>query len=237
MNRIYLHGRMRKKYGHEFELAVRTPAEAIHALSMQLPGFSEDVRAGTWRVVRGKLKGGRTLHQDHLGVNLGGEMHLVAAPAGAGGRSTGKIIIGTLLLITAAVLTFGVGGIVGGSAAGAGGAGGSGAAAAVGAGTAAEVAIATKIGAGAAAASSATILGFSATQVALFGASMMFSGISQAIAGQPRTNNDGRKDTRASFLFNGQINATEEGVAIPIAVGRIRTGGVIIASSVETVDI
>lgn len=238
MNTIHLHGDMKKRFGGPYELAVRTPAEAIHALNMQLPGFEEAVRSRSWRVVRGPLKGGRTLPRDQLGINLGGEMHLVAAPEGAGGRGTGKIIIGALLLVTAAVLSFGFGGAAAGAAgaaegaaagAGAGASAGTAATAAAGFGTVTGTGLGTTLSLGSV---FGTSLSISAGKLALFGAAMLFGGISQAISSTPKAG-----DTKRSFLFNGTINATEQGVPVPLAFGKPRCGGVIIAVSMDTMDI
>ena len=231
---IHLHGRMRKQFGGPFDLRVRTPAEALHALNVQLPGFADAIRDRHWRVVRGPLKGGRTIPVDQLNVNLDREMHLVAAPAGSGGRGgTGKIVIGAVLLVVAAVLTWGASipasaGIVGAEgAAVAGAAAVEGTVAAVGGGLAVA----------APAAAAGTVFGISAGQIALFGASMLFGGISQALASNPKAQGSTNQDIRRSFLFNGTINAEEQGVCIPIALGRIRTGGIKIATSLETTDI
>ncbi|RVT96254.1 hypothetical protein EOD42_14170 [Rhodovarius crocodyli] len=234
MNTIHLHGPMRKQFGGPFTLAVRTPAEAIHALNMQLPGFEEAIRSRSWRVVRGSLKKGRSLPSEQLGVNLGGEMHLVAAAEGAGGRGTGKIIIGALLLVTAAVLTAGFGGAAGGAAAGAGEAAGAGAATATQSATAAAFGTVTGSGLGTTlnlGSVLGTSLSVSAGKLALFGAAMLFGGISQALSSTPKAG-----DTKRSFLFNGSVNPAEQGVPVPLAFGKPRTGGVIIAVAMETTD-
>lgn len=41
MKTIRLYGELRKKFGKEFKLDVRTPAEAVRALCIQLPGFRQ----------------------------------------------------------------------------------------------------------------------------------------------------------------------------------------------------
>lgn len=227
MNTIYLHGAMRKRFGPSFTLTATTPAEAIHALSCQLPGFRQAVAEGHWRIVRGKLKGGRRLTLAEIGVNLPGEMHLVAAPQGAGGRggSTAKIVVGAVLVIAAVALTAGAAG---------------GAAAAAGTTTFGTVG---GVAAGGAAAGLGTTVGLglglsvSAAQIGFLGASMLFAGISQAISPSPKASNRVAQDTRASFLFNGAVNTAEQGVCVPIAIGRPRTGAIIIGVSFSAQDI
>lgn len=232
MNTIHLHGAMRKRFGQSFDLTAKTPAEAVHALSCMLPGFRQAIAAGCWRVVRGALRGGRSLTKDELGVNLGGEMHLIAAPQGAGGRGgSGKIIIGTVLVIAAAVLTWWGGGFGGAAvAAGQGAAAGAsaGGAAAFGAVTGAGLGTSVGVGLG---------LSVSAAQLGFLGASMLFAGISQAIAPSPKAGAGVAQDMRASFTFNGAINSSEQGVARPLAFGRIRAGAVIIGASIVAEDI
>lgn len=228
MNTIYLHGAMRKRFGPSFTLAAKTPAEMIHALSCQIPEFRQAVANGVWRVVRGKLKGGRSLPVNQLGVNLPGEMHLVAAPQGAGGKgggSTAKIIVGAVLLVAAVALT-------------AGAAGG----AALAAGTTTFGAVGGVAAGGAAAGLGTTVglglgLSVSAAQIGFLGASMLFAGISQAISPSPKASSRVAQDTRASFTFNGAINTTEQGVCLPLAIGRPRTGAVIIGVSIVAEDI
>lgn len=226
MNTIHLHGAMRKRFGGPFTLNVRTPAEAVHALGMQMPDFRRAVSAGSWRVVRGKLKGGRHLTARELGVNLPGEMHLVAAPQGAGGGNggTGKIILGTLLVVAAIALTAGAAAPAAGAlAAGAQGATALGAISGAGLGTSVGLGIGLSV---------------SAAQIGMLGASLLFAGISQAISPAPNASSGVAQDTRSSFLFNGAINSAEQGVPYPVAFGlRVRTGGIIIASSTTAEDI
>ena len=45
---LHLHGSIAEKYGASFRLAAKTPAEIIHALCLQLPGFQKDIGGTTW---------------------------------------------------------------------------------------------------------------------------------------------------------------------------------------------
>lgn len=225
MNTLYLHGRMRKQFGDSFTLTAKTPAEMIHALSCQIPAFREAVAAGHWRVVRGSLKGGRSLTAAELAVNLPGEMHLIAAPQGAGGGrgGTGKIIVGTILVIAAIALTAGAFTPAAGAlAAGAQGAGALGAISGAGLGTSVGLGLGLSV---------------SAAQIGMLGGALLFAGLSQAISPSPKASQRVAQDTRASFVFNGVLNSSEQGVAVPIALGRVRTGAVIIGVSVTAEDI
>ena len=57
MKTVRLYGDLRKRFGREFRLAVDTPAEGIHALRCQVPGFRDYLREhaqDAFRVVVGK---------------------------------------------------------------------------------------------------------------------------------------------------------------------------------------
>lgn len=98
LKEIHLHGRL-SEFGNTFRLAVNDPAEAVRALSVQLPGFRQAVAAGQWYVVRGSLENGTDLTEEDLRLTLGRteEIHILPAVAGAGGKF-GQIILGAVLI-------------------------------------------------------------------------------------------------------------------------------------------
>ena len=108
MNTIHLHGPLRKRFGGPFRLAVTTPAEALRALTFQLDGFGKALEEGNWRIRRGPLARGqgRFLTEPELRVNLPGEMHILAAAKGAGGRggAVAKVLVGAAI-VAAVVLS------------------------------------------------------------------------------------------------------------------------------------
>jgi predicted phage tail protein len=209
MNTIVLHGPL-EKFGGPFSLAVTTAAEAVHALCSLLPGFSEEIRKGSWRVVRGKpgARGARDLGEGELRMRLGGEMHLMVPPSGSGGKNGGtvKTVVGVVLLVAAIYFS-------GGTAAGMAG----------------QVA----------ASSSFAGLGVGMTYgtVALLGLTMALQGVSLMLSPQAKASSNAAQDTAQSYLFNGQINSPDQGGPVPLAFGRCRTGSVIISLAVETQDI
>lgn len=98
---IRLHGALGKRFGRVFRLAVASPAEAVRALSAQLPGFREEIEAGRWRVYRGPRKLGRDLDEREVRLGLGAherEVHFVPVVAGAKRGGFGKIVLGALLV-------------------------------------------------------------------------------------------------------------------------------------------
>lgn len=250
-NTIHLHGIMKKRFGGPFTLAVKTPAHALNALMLQKPGFREALDAGHWRVVRGPLKGGRRLHPDEFGVNLPGEMHLVAAAAGSKNGAVGKIVIAAVLIAitivswgtaapatvpalaaegAAATATVGGSALAGTAAAGAGAAG----AGAAGAGAAGIVGGGAAFGTGVLGTSVAGLgLGITNAQMALFGASLLFAGVSQLLSPMPKAGAGSSQDTKPSYLFNGSLSGTDQGTAIPIGFGEGRIPGIIISLGID----
>lgn len=191
MTAIVLHGAAGQMFGGPFHLDVRSPAEAIRALSKMVPGFVEHIKTYDWRIIRGPVKSavrqGRDTSEEELPIGFGRhqEMHLIPVIGGSGKGGIGKIVAG-IVIIVASVFT------AGGAAMGA---------------------------LGAAAAAGAGALGISASSIAMFGASLLLGGISQMLAGNPKAPKVNTKEDstqRTSTLFNGPVNVGELGQTIPV---------------------
>lgn len=102
MKTFNLYGSMQEKYPGVFKMDVATPAEAIRAMCIQLPGFEEDIKAGNWRLVRGDLEGNDEVNEDGLQMTLGNqnEMHLIPVIEGAN-SGAGMIIVGIVMIVAA----------------------------------------------------------------------------------------------------------------------------------------
>ncbi|WP_397448118.1 tail assembly protein [Pseudomonas sp. NA-150] len=107
MTTIKLYGLLRR-FGREFRLSVRSPAEAIRALCVQIPGFekflSSSKEAGLeYAVFRGK----QNLAEGELGFQGQGEIRI--APVMAGSKRGGALqtIIGAVLIVVGLVITGG----------------------------------------------------------------------------------------------------------------------------------
>lgn len=100
MKTLHLYGHMKEKYGASFDLDVTSPAEAVRALSVQLPGFGEDIRAGNWHVLRGALDDQEALDADGVVVALGldREVHLLPAVEGSGNGGL-MAVVGVVLFV------------------------------------------------------------------------------------------------------------------------------------------
>ena len=103
---VKLLGAAGRKFGREFKLAVRSPAEAVRAIEANCPGFhawilEQHQRGVVWRVVTDNAEG---LDEEGLKMETGSP-RIVLAPmligAGGGGFSLGKILLGVALVAVA----------------------------------------------------------------------------------------------------------------------------------------
>jgi len=110
---IRLLGEAGRRYGRRFQLAVKTPAEAVRALCLQIPGLRQYLlesgdKGISWRVVTDHAEG---LDEDQMLWPL--SKRLVLAPLPAGRGATGKIIAGVALVAAAIILAPVGGGFLG----------------------------------------------------------------------------------------------------------------------------
>lgn len=94
MRTIRLYGHLGKQFGRSHRLDVRTPAEAIRALSANFKSFAKVIADGEWRV----LVGGKAQALAQIQDPLPADISIVPAVGGAGG-SFGKIILGAALIV------------------------------------------------------------------------------------------------------------------------------------------
>lgn len=96
LTKIKLIGELGRRFGREYNLAIRTPAEAIVALSSQIPGFAAFIydHPGVWRVVAGEAIGltEEGLHHHHRSPVV------VIAPIVAAAGGFGRILLGAALI-------------------------------------------------------------------------------------------------------------------------------------------
>lgn len=102
---IRLLGEAGRRFGRSFQLAVKTPAEAVRALCIQIPALrqylldSED-HGVRWRVITDHASG---LDEEQLLWPLSKRLVLAPQPVGRGG-GVGKIITGVALVAVAFLL-------------------------------------------------------------------------------------------------------------------------------------
>lgn len=206
---VYLHGALRKRFGGPFRLDIETPRDAGRALAAQLPGFDQLARTGVFKVRAGAIgRNGRTIDNGTVTMRLGrlDVLHIYPVAAGAKGKGA---TIGKIVL---GVVLIGIG-LVGGFAA---------------AGGLASAAV--SFGSG------ATAFSISFGQIALFGASMAFQGISQLLAGTPKVARyESRElpDDRPNFVYQGPTNTVQQGGVVPWVFGKkVRVGSVVINAGI-----
>lgn len=108
LKKVILYGPMRKRFGREFEFAVSSPKEAIHALCMQVEGFKKylfDSKANglTFAIFIGK----RNIGEDGLHDPAGSD-EIRIAPIIQGSKRAGALqtIVGAVLIVVGAILYY-----------------------------------------------------------------------------------------------------------------------------------
>ncbi|PWC73966.1 phage tail protein [Azospirillum sp. TSH64] len=201
MARIHLHGALGRQFGRLADYQVRDAAEAIRALAANHPDFEKIFREGSYRLVRGPRSRGG-IDLTLDTLTLGlGNADLHIIPVPAGAKNGGA----GKAIMGALVMVVAV------------------AASIPSGGTSLALGAEVTIGG----------VGLSVTygSVALFGASMMLSGISQMLSPTPKAN---LPDSKQSYLFSGPVNVTEQGGSVPLVYGRCWVGSTVISSGMDT---
>jgi predicted phage tail protein len=101
MRKVKLLGELGKKFGRVFKLDVKTPAEAIRALCVNLPGFEQHLVQSQQRNVGYKvIQGKDELDENGLLLPLG-KQDLKLVPVVMGSGSLGRILLGGALIFAA----------------------------------------------------------------------------------------------------------------------------------------
>lgn len=187
---------------------------------MTRKGFEEAIRHASFILVRRRLDDGRSFTTDELTgaiadetyqideetltLGLGkSDLHIIPAIDGAGGRGTGKLLLGLAIVAGAVLLAPMTGGgsmVVGG-----------------------HVMSATAV----------SLAGMSVTfgQIAFFGGVMALAGASQMLAKPPKAPDAASKQD--SFIFSGPANVSSQSNPVPVVHGGpIRTGSVTVSAGI-----
>lgn len=115
MARLCLHGDL-KRFGRRFDLCIKTAAEGLHALYLQLPGFRQRILEG-WYQVR---IAGRDVTPDDVTTRLheplpaGAVIHIVPRMEGAKNGGIFQVVVGAALTVVGFATSWtGVGAAVG----------------------------------------------------------------------------------------------------------------------------
>lgn len=212
MKVIKVYGALRERLGQcRFELNVATPAQAIKALCVNYPGLdkwlvdSEKDGIG-YRVKVGKQQA--TLDDvSVLGLPWSEREVFSITPvvAGAGGGGFGQILFGAALI--GASFLFPGAGLFGSSAFGVFGP--------LSAGT---IGTLTTVG----------------TALSAVGAALVLGGVAQMISPTPDPGMELKEANRIqNFTFSGITNTAQQGLAVPIAYGRVVVGSAVISSGLD----
>lgn len=121
---VKLYGQLRQ-FGKSYPLAVRTPAEAIKALCVQIPGFERFISNAKSRgLVFAIFLGKRNIGEAELQYQGAGDITIAPVIEGSKRAGVMQTIIGAALIVIATIATGGVGGFAAGGAWGAVGAAG-----------------------------------------------------------------------------------------------------------------
>ena len=108
---IRLLGAAGRKFGRVFRLAVKSPAEAVRALTVLRPDFrawvlEQHERGVAWRVVTDNAFG---VAEDELTRETSSDIVLAPVIVGAGGKGVGigQIILGIALILVGTLVSFG----------------------------------------------------------------------------------------------------------------------------------
>lgn len=109
MNTVVLHGDL-TQFGTEFRMAVRSPAEAVRALAVQIKGFRDVLTRGVWVVIREMRNGKLALEEHELMIGMENtRIHIMPYVDGGAKKGAAKIILG-IGLIGLTIATGGFGG-------------------------------------------------------------------------------------------------------------------------------
>jgi predicted phage tail protein len=210
---VYLYGQPGKMFGRHFRLDVSSPAEAVRALMVLRPGLRAAIRQGNWRIIVGAPHIANAIEVHTIGMTLGHlPIHLVPTTRPAGGDSPlGKIAVGVVLIAASVVTAGAAAGFAGGFFA---------------------------------AMSATSFAGISAMNVAVLGASMVLGGVAsliaqppQAIPGQQASDMATPVEDRPSFMFNGVVNNSTQGGAVPLVFGTHLVGSIVVSAALDASDI
>lgn len=211
MREVKLSGILGERYGQDWTLDVRTPAEALRAINANRPGFlqylCDSERDGiAYRILLDE----RDIEVDELAGPYGREtFHLVPVFSGAGKNSgnIAKTVVGAVLAVVAIAVTYGT------------------ASGPIAAGGLSAGMSSTYVGVGFASISMSTL--------ALFGVSMMLTGINGILASSNLASNTDSAENKPSYVFNGPVNTIAQGGPVPLGYGELIVGSYVISGGIE----
>ena len=210
MKVVKVYGALRERLGQcRFELNVATPAQAIKALCVNFPGLDKWLIDSEQDGVAYRVKVGREEATPSdlsvLGLPWSEREVFSITPVVAGAGGFGRVLFGAILIGSS--FLFPGAGLFGSSAFGVFG----------------PLAPST-IGA-------LTTVG---TALSAVGAGLVLTGVSQIISPTPPSGLELKEANRIqNFSFSGITNTSQQGLAVPIAYGRLFVGSAVISSGLD----
>jgi predicted phage tail protein len=208
MKVVKVYGALRERLGQcRFELNVATPAQAIKALCVNFPGLEkwliDSEKDGVGYRVRVGKQKATPDDVSVLGLPWSEREVFSITPVVAGAGGVGRVIAGALLITAAVVFA---------------------PAAAAGGGFLTAAATGTSIGA----------VGIATVVAGNIGISLVLGGIAQMISPTPSSGLELKEANRIqNFSFSGITNTNQQGLAVPIAYGRVVIGSAVISSGLD----
>lgn len=110
MRQLFLHGRLKKKFGGPYNFDCTGPIEAVKLMVANFPEFAGEIAKGSYRIIVGSLRNGREIDEQMLPMVFPEKesIHIIPTIAGAKGGA-GKTILGIAIIGVAAIATGGFG--------------------------------------------------------------------------------------------------------------------------------
>lgn len=100
-------GGMLRQFGRQYRLSVRTPAEAIKALCVQMPDLERFISSAKERGLEFAIfRGSKNIQEKELGFSGRGDIRIVPVITGSKRAGSLQAIIGSVLIAAAFVLSF-----------------------------------------------------------------------------------------------------------------------------------
>lgn len=209
MKTIKLYGHLAKEFGKTHHYNVRTPAEAIKALSANHPNFQQYLIKHSepgYKVIVGDSV--RSSHESMYHPLDSDTIKIVPVVHGAG-DGTLTVILGIVLIAFAWWNPYGWGMAAGATS-----------------------------GAGATAATGTMGAAFGASVVSAMssvGIALVLAGVSSMLFAPPSLESANTVEQNAGSYFNGPLNTAQQGNPVSLAYGRIMAGSQVISGGIETI--
>ena len=221
MKKVILEGQLGEKFGSEWNLDVRSPAEAMHAIMSQRPGMRQYLAESEGIQGYEVLVDGASIEDEtELLINNPGQGGYTFVPVIGGSKSSALMMV---LGVTLIAMTGGFGaGLAAPFMSGAGAGGLVGGATGAGLGTLSVTSAGT----------TAITLGKAGMALSYLGTGLLLGGAAMMLAPDVPDGNSSEK--AENYLFGGPVNTVKQGEPIPLVYGRAIVGSKTISASVFT---